>query len=353
MVAGGTANTDREVFETCLAGRPLAGWTNHLPTYEAGTDVATRVASGDCLNALIPSVPALMAGGADLTGNTGTMIKGGTAFTSSSPEGRLLHFGIREHGMGAIMNGMAAHGGILPVGGTFFVFSDYMRGSVRVAAISKCKVIYSWTHDSIGVGEDGPTHQPVEHLASLRAMPDLRLIRPADANEVAAAWRVAIWADHGPTGLILARQKSPVLVGTAERAVAGVERGAYVLVDPTGDVADIVLVGTGTEVQHCVEAARRLRDEGYDAQVVSMPSWDLFEATDEDYQEQVFPMDVPVVACEMGSSLGWERFADLTVTLDTWGASAPADRLMSEYGFDADSVVEAALLLLEGDEDEA
>ena len=346
------AHTDREVFETCLAGRPLAGWTNHLPTYEAGSDVATRVASGDCLNALVPSVPALMAGGADLTGNTGTMIKGGTAFTSASPEGRLLHFGIREHGMGAIMNGMAAHGGILPVGGTFFVFSDYMRGSVRVAAISKCKVIYSWTHDSIGVGEDGPTHQPVEHLASLRAMPDLRLIRPADANEVAAAWRVAIWADHGPTALILARQKSPVLVGTAERAVAGVERGAYVLVDPTGDVPDIVLVGTGTEVQHCVEAARRLRDEGYDAQVVSMPSWDLFEATDEDYQEQVFPMDVPVVACEMGSSLGWERFADLTVTLDTWGASAPADRLLSEYGFDADSVVEAALLLLEGDEDD-
>ena len=346
------AHVDREVFETCMAGRPLAGWTNNLPTYEAGKDVATRVASGECLNALIPSVPALMAGGADLTGNTGTMIKGGTAFSASSPEGRLLHFGIREHGMGAIMSGMAAHGGILPVGGTFFVFSDYMRGAVRVAAIQKARVIYSWTHDSIGVGEDGPTHQPIEQLASLRAMPDLRMIRPADANEVAAAWRVAIWAETGPTALILARQKSPVLVGTAERAIAGVERGAYVLVDPTGDVPDIVLVGTGTEVQHCVEAAKRLREEGYDTQVVSMPSWDLFEATDEQYQEQVFPADVPVVACEMGSSMGWERFADLTVTVDTWGASAPADRLMSEYGFDADSVVEAALLLLEGDDDD-
>ncbi len=346
------AHVDKEVFETCMAGRPLAGWTNNLPTYEAGKDVATRVASGECLNALIPSVPALMAGGADLTGNTGTMIKGGTAFSASSPEGRLLHFGIREHGMGAIMSGMAAHGGILPVGGTFFVFSDYMRGAVRVAAIQKARVIYSWTHDSIGVGEDGPTHQPIEQLASLRAMPDLRMIRPADANEVAAAWRVAIWAETGPTALILARQKSPVLVGTAERAIAGVERGAYVLVDPTGEVPDIVLVGTGTEVQHCVEAAKRLREEGYDTQVVSMPSWDLFEATDEQYQEQVFPADVPVVACEMGSSMGWERFADLTVTVDTWGSSAPADRLISEYGFDADSVVEAALLLLEGDEDE-
>jgi transketolase len=245
---------------------------------------------------------------------------------------------------------MAAHGGSLPVGGTFFVFSDYMRGAVRVAAIQESRVVYSWTHDSIGVGEDGPTHQPVEHLASLRAMPGLRIVRPADANEVAAAWRVIMWAASGPTGLILSRQKLPVLAGTSDRAVSGVERGAYVLVDPQSDQPDVVLVGTGSEVQHCVEAAKRLHEEGYDAMVVSMPSWDLFEQQDEEYQEEVFPAGVPVVACEAGSSMGWDRFCDISVTFDTWGASAPAERLMEEYGFDADAVVEAALIILEDDD---
>jgi transketolase len=344
------AHPMKEEWEACLNGKPLAGWTNQLPVYEPGTSVATRQASGDCLNALLPYVPALMAGGADLTGNTGTMVKGATKFSAASPEGRQIHFGVREHGMGAVMNGLAAHGGSLPVGGTFFVFSDYMRGAVRVAAIQSSRVVYSWTHDSIGVGEDGPTHQPVEHLASLRAMPNLRIMRPGDANEVAAAWRVAIWADSGPTALILSRQKIPVLVGTKERANSGVERGAYILVDPQSDNPDVVLVGTGSEVQHCVEAAKKLREEGYDSMVVSMPSWDLFDDQDEDYQEQVFPSGVPVVACEAGASMGWERFADISVTMDTWGSSAPTDRLMEEYGFDADAVVEAALLLLEDDE---
>jgi transketolase len=344
------AHPMKEEWDACLAGAPLAGWTAALPTYETGDSVATRQASGDCLNALIPLVPALMGGGADLTGNTGTMIKGGTKFTANSPEGRLVHFGIREHGMGGIMNGLAAHGGSLPVGGTFFVFSDYMRGAVRVAAIQQSRVVYSWTHDSIGVGEDGPTHQPIEHLASLRAMPGLRILRPADANEVAAAWRVIMWAQEGPTALILSRQKLPVLADTKDRAIGGVERGAYVLVDPTTDEPDIVLVGTGSEVQHCVAAADKLREEGYDPMVVSFPSWDLFEAQEEDYQEQVFPPGVPVVACEAGASLGWERFADVCVTIDTWGASAPAERLMEEYGFDSDAVLEAALMLLEEDE---
>jgi transketolase len=340
----------REEWDACLHGTPLAGWMNQLPVYEEGTQVATRAASGECLNAVLPYVPALMAGGADLTGNTGTMIKGATAFSAATPEGRLLHFGIREHGMGGVMNGLAAHGGCLPVGGTFFVFSDYMRGSVRVAAIQKSRVVYSWTHDSIGVGEDGPTHQPIEQLASLRAMPGLRLIRPADANEVAAAWRVIVWAEEAPTALILSRQKLPVLPGTRDRAVIGVERGAYILVDAQNDEPDIVLVGTGSELQHCVAAAVKLREEGFDAQVVSMPSWDLFDAQEEDYADQVFPPGVPVVACEAGSSMGWERFADLSVTIDTWGASAPAEKLMEEYGFDADAVVEAALVILEGDD---
>ncbi len=348
--ARAAAHPMKEEWEACLSGKPLAGWTNQLPVYEPGTSVATRQASGDCLNALLPHVPALMAGGADLTGNTGTLLKSATKFSSASPEGRQVHFGVREHGMGAVMNGLAAHGGSLPVGGTFFVFSDYMRGAVRVAAIQHSRVIYSWTHDSIGVGEDGPTHQPVEHLASFRAMPNLRVIRPGDANEVAAAWRVAIWAESGPTALILSRQKIPVLAGTKERANAGVERGAYILVDPTTDSPDVVLVGTGSELQHCVDAAKKLHEEGYDAMVVSMPSWDLFDDQEDEYQEQVFPPGVPVVACEAGASMGWERFADISVTMDTWGASASSDRLMEEYGFDADAVVEAALLLLEDDE---
>ena len=277
------------------------------------------------------------------------MLKNVGVFSAKSPDGRLIHFGVREHGMGAIMNGMAAHGGALPIGGTFFVFSDYMRGAVRVAAISDLKVIYSWTHDSLGVGEDGPTHQPIEHLASLRAMPGLRLIRPADGNETAAAWRVAVASD-GPTALVLSRQDLPVLARTAELAEVGVARGAYVLSSSAEPnvLPDVVLVGTGSEVQHCVAAATALQTEGYSAQVVSMPSWDLFDQQDEVYLDEVFPEGVPVVACEAGSSLGWERWADLSITVDTWGASGAATKLMEEYGFTADAVTEAALLLLEG-----
>ena len=321
-----------------------------LPSYEAGREVATRAASGECLNALLASVPSLIGGGADLTGNTGTQLKNVGTFSAVTPEGRLMHYGIREHGMGGVMNGMAAHGGMIPVGGTFFVFSDYMRGSVRVAAISKLKVIYSWTHDSIGVGEDGPTHQPIEQLASLRAMPGLCLIRPADANETAAAWQIASAAEDGPVALDLSRQKVPVLSGTAELATIGVARGAYVLREADGDGPDVVLVGTGSEVQHCVAAATLLDSEGWSAQVVSMPSWDLLDQQDEAYLDTIFPPGIPVVACEMGSSFGWERWADLAVTVDTWGASGPAEQLFEEYGFTPESVAEAALMLLEGDE---
>jgi transketolase len=339
----------RAEFDACLAGLPMPGWADRLPTYEVGKEVPTRQASGDVLNALVPAVPGLLGGGADLTGNTGTMVKAATKFGPSTPEGRLIHYGVREHGMGAIMNGIAAHGGLLPYGGTFFVFSDYMRGAVRVAAISGCKVVYSWTHDSIGVGEDGPTHQPIEHLASLRAMPGLCVLRPADANEVAAAWRVVVEAGEHPIALVLSRQKVPVLVGTHERAVRGVARGAYVLSDAADGDPDVILLGTGSEVQHCVAAASQLADEGWSARVVSMPSWDLFEAEDESYQESVLPTGVPVVAVEMGSSFGWERYADLAVTVDTYGASGSSDKVIAEYGFDADSVVEAALLLLDDD----
>ena len=343
------AHADGDAFLALTEGSAPSGWDATLPTYAEGSKVATRVASGDCANALLASLPQLIGGGADLTGNTGTMLKNVGVFSAQTPAGRLVHFGVREHGMAAVMNGMAAHGGMLPVGGTFFVFSDYMRGAVRVAAISGLKVIYSWTHDSLGVGEDGPTHQPIEQLASLRAMPDLRLIRPADGNETAAAWRVAIASD-GPTALVLSRQDLPILASTATLANDGVARGAYVLSSTAAgnELPDIVLVGTGSEVQHCVEAAKALHGEGYTAQVVSMPSWDLFDLQDEDYVDAVFPEGVPVVACEAGSSFGWERWADLSITVDTWGASGAASKLMEEYGFTPDAVVEAALLLLEG-----
>ncbi|MDD9368629.1 MAG: transketolase [Acidimicrobiales bacterium] len=331
---------DRETYDACIGRRGLPGWQDALPSWEAGTKVATRKASGACLQALVDKVPGLMGGGADLTGNTGTAIKDHGVFTPEDPTGRQIYFGVREHGMGGVMNGMAAHGGVVPVGGTFFVFSDYMRPSVRLAAMSESKVIYSFTHDSVGLGQDGPTHQPIEHLASLRAMPQLRLIRPADASETAAAWRVAIDAD-GPTALVLTRQDVPVLEGTAGGAV---ERGAYVLADP-GD-AQVVLIGTGSEVWVCVEAAALLAADGVPARVVSMPSWDLFAAQSDEYQNSVLPPEVPTLAVEAGASLGWDRWADDSVSLDRFGASAPGDIALANLGYTPDNVADRARQLL-------
>src|ERR671911_1207381 len=255
---------DREALDACLERRALPGWEAALPSWPPGEKVATRKASGKCLEALAPKVPALFSGSGDLTGNTGTTLSDGVA-SREEPGGRQLHYGIREHAMGAAMNGMALHGGVIPVGGTFFIFSDYMRPSVRLAAISEAKVVYSWTHDSVGLGEDGPTHQPIEHLAALRAMPGLRLVRPADANETAQAWKVAL-GNFWPTALVLSRQDLPVLDGTAG---APVDRGAYVLVP--ADDPDVVLIGTGSEVAVGVGAAETLGESGVAAQVVSMP----------------------------------------------------------------------------------
>jgi len=334
----------RDELDACLEGRGLSGWEAKLPRWEPGEKVATRASSADCVNAILDVVPGLVAGSADLTGNTGVEIVDGEPLSSEHPGGRQLHFGIREHGMGAAMVGMAMHGGILPVGGTFFVFSDYMRGSVRLAALSEAKVIFSWTHDSIGLGEDGPTHQPIEHLAAMRAMPGLRVIRPADANECAQAWQVAVDGD-GPTALILTRQGLPVLEGTDGDGVA---RGAYVLQDAAGggDPA-LVLIGTGSEVQLCVGAAERLAEQGVGAQVVSMPSWELFAAQSTEYQEVVLPVGVPTLAVEAASSFGWERYADDTVTHDGFGASAPSATVMTELGFTVEHVVEKAHRLLD------
>jgi transketolase len=230
------------------------------------------------------------------------------------------------------------------VGGTFFCFSDYMRPSVRLAALTGTHVIYSWTHDSVGLGEDGPTHQPIEHLASLRAMPGLSLIRPADGNETAQAWRLAVEAD-GPVGLVLTRQNVPVLAATAERAPAGVARGAYILVDSDGP-PQIVLVGTGSEVQHCVAAATLLAQSGVQAQVVSFPSWDRFEQQPDEYQDSVFPPEVPVLSIEAGATFGWDRYADDAIGIDHFGASAPGAVAMEKFGLTAEHVVDRARSLL-------
>jgi transketolase len=307
--------------------------------------MATRKALKACLDATAAGIPGIVPGSADLTGNTGMALSGAEAQSIGDPGGDLVHYGIREHGMGGVMTGMAAHRGIVPVGGTFFVFSDYMRGAVRVAALSNVHVIYSWTHDSIGLGQDGPTHQPIEQLAAMRAMPNLRVIRPADANETAQAWGIAVESD-GPTALILSRQEIPVLGQTAGLAAEGVPRGAYVLRDPASGPPAVALVGTGSEVHVCLAAADLLASSGVDARVVSFPSWDLFALQDEAYRESVFPAGIPRLAVEAASSFGWERYAEATVSIDRFGASAPGDVALEQFGFTPENVATHARALL-------
>jgi transketolase len=342
-----TVEHDRDAYEACLTGRGVAGWEAKLPTWAPGEKLATRQASQKVLDAIIDVVPGLVGGGADLTGNTGTAVKDRGVQSTTDDGGRQLYFGIREHGMGGVMNGMAMHGGTIPFGGTFFVFSDYMKPAVRLAAISGAHTVFIWTHDSVGLGEDGPTHQPIEQLAGLRAIPQLALLRPADANETAQAWRVAI--DHdGPVGLVLSRQGIPTLEGTAGNE--GVLRGAYVLDDgPARDGADpdLVLIGTGAEVGLCIEAAGFLRDrDGLTVSVVSMPSWDLFAAQDEAYQDSVLPPASPTLAVEAAASLGWDRWADDVVALDRFGESAPGTEALEKLGYTPQNVVQRARQLL-------
>jgi transketolase len=344
---------DKAAFTAAFDNTGVDGWQDALPTFETGTQVATRVASGQVFNALAGPVPGLLGGGADLSGNTGTLLKGAEQQSKEHPGGRQIFFGVREHAMGGILNGLAAHGGTIPVGGTFFVFSDYMRGAVRLAALSGHQVVYSWTHDSVGVGEDGPTHQPIEHLASLRAMPRLRVVRPADANETVTAWVDAIGHD-GPTALVLSRQNLPVLDGTA--ANPGVSRGAYVLAEfgPAGeddDLPDLVLVGTGSEVWVCRDAAERLAEDALRVRVVSMPCWEDFEAQDEEYQAAVLPAESPTLSVEAGTTFGWERWSDDAVGIDDFGASAPGDTVLRELGISVDHVIEAAQNLLDATDD--
>ncbi len=344
---------DRERYDAAQEGRPLTEWAKSLPSWQPGEKVATRKAGGAVLEAVKDLVPGLFVGGADLTGNTGVKIDV-PVFTRDERAGSRVHYGIREHGMAAAMNGMAAHGGILPVGGTFFIFSDYCRPAIRIAALSDLKVVYSFTHDSIGLGPDGPTHQPIEQLAGLRAMPALRVIRPADANETVHAYRVAFDSD-GPTALILSRQDLPVLEGT-EAAYDGVARGAYVLrEDPE---ADVTLIGTGSEVHLCLEALALLAERDIRARVVSMPSWELFEETSDDEKEEVLPSDLPALAVEAAASFGWERWAEAVVAIDRFGASGPGEEVMASLGFTAERVADeaesliASLLEAYGDDDE-
>ena len=350
------ANPDGKALFDRLAARKLPeGFDADLPTWEVGESVATRKASEATLQALGKTLPELWGGSADLAGSNNTFIKGDPSFGpedittetwTTTPGGRNLHFGIREHAMGAIMNGIALHGGTRPYGGTFLIFSDYMRPAVRLAALMRTDAYYVWTHDSIGLGEDGPTHQPVEQLAALRAIPGTSIIRPADANETAAAWRAALLYPESPKGLALSRQNLPILPGTKEHATEGVARGAYVLVAGSKPVPDVILLGTGSEVQLAVDAAERLEQEGIAARVVSVPCLDWFAEQDADYQESVLPQAVTArVSVEAGLALPWWRFLGShgrAVSLEHFGASAPYQKLFEEFGITTDAVVAAA-----------
>ena len=334
-----------------LAGRLPEGWEKRLPAFspEDGP-MATRAASGKVLNALAPVIPNLVGGSADLTPSNNTYLHCSGDFTQDAPDGRNLRFGVREHAMGGVVNGLARHGGLIPYSGTFLAFSDWMRGAIRLGAIMGCHAVYVFTHDSIGVGEDGPTHQPVEQLLALRAIPGLAVIRPADANETAAAWRVALERRRSPTLLALTRQGTPVF-RERDRVRAGTPRGAYVLDDPPdGAAPDVILIATGSEVAPARDAAAILADQGLAARVVSMPSWELFEEQPRAYREAILPPAVPArLAVEAGVSLGWERYVGdrgEVVGVDRFGASAPGKVLMERYGFTPEAIAERAAGLL-------
>jgi transketolase len=328
-----------------IAGEMPRGWEAALPSYETGTEMATRNASQETIQVIAGPLPELFGGAADLSESNLTDVKGAGDFTADEA-GRNLRFGVREHGMGGALNGIAYHGGFIPYGGTFLTFSDYMRGSVRLAALSDLHVIYVWTHDSIGLGEDGPTHQAVEHYAALRAIPNLWFMRPGDANETVAAWKVAVERRGGPVGLSLTRQKLPVLDGTLERAGEGVARGGYVLRDVGGGTPDVILIGTGSELQLATGAAEALAGDGIRARVVSLPCWELFEAQDQAYRDEVLPPGARKrVSVEAGVSLGWERWVGdegAIVGLDHFGASAPAGTVFKEFGFTVERVTDVA-----------
>ena len=343
-------------FERRMAGRLPEDWTAALPAYGPDDAMGTRNASQATIQALATALPELFGGAADLSESNLTDVKGGGDFTAHE-DGRNLRFGVREHAMGAIANGLAYHGGFLPYAGTFLTFSDYMRGAVRIAALAGLHVVYVWTHDSVGLGEDGPTHQPVEHYAALRAMPNLWFVRPGDPNETVAAWRLAAERRDGPVALALSRQKVPVLAGTAEMAVEGLRRGGYVLadaVDGLGNPAtpDVILIATGSELQLAVAARKELEDEGIRARVVSLPCWERFAAQPTGYRDDVLPPEVTRrVSIEAGVSLGWDRWVGpegAMIAIERYGASAPAPTIFEHLGFTPAHVAEVARGVLTG-----
>ncbi|MFG1781396.1 transketolase [Rhodococcus oryzae] len=346
----------KALFDRLQAGEFPAGWTDILPTWEPDAKgAATRKASAKVLNALGPILPELWGGSADLAGSNNTTIDGSDSFGPASistkdwtaqPYGRTLHFGIREHAMGSILNGIALHGPTRPYGGTFMVFSDYMRPAVRLAALMKTPAIYVWTHDSIGLGEDGPTHQPIEHLAALRAIPNLAVIRPGDANETAHAWKTALENKTGPTALALTRQDIPVLEGTKAGSVDGVARGAYVLTEASTGTPEVILLASGSELYLAVEAREALEAEGIATRVVSVPCLDWFQEQDQEYRDSVLPPAVRArVSVEAGIAMPWYRIigdAGEAVSIEHFGASADHKTLFREFGFTAEAVTAAA-----------
>jgi transketolase len=337
-------------WEMLMRGELPPGWESALPTFPDDKPLATRVASGQVLDAIAPHLPMLLGGSADLTGSNKTRPQGAEVVRRDDFSGSYIHFGVREHGMGAILNGLLLHGGVRPYGGTFLVFSDYMRPTIRLAAMMGLPVIYVFTHDSIGLGEDGPTHQPVEQLAALRAIPNLVVIRPADANETAQAWRAALERRDGPTALALTRQNLPVLSEMVSGELSqAVTRGAYVLADSSG-IPDLLLIACGSEVHLALKARELLAEKGVAARVVSMPSWELFDAQPTSYREAVLPPQVTArLAIEAGVTQGWDKYVGPVgdvIGLERFGASAPYQVLMERFGFTAEAVAGRALQLI-------
>lgn len=337
-------------WRDAMAGELPAGWDDDLPAFGAGKDLATRRAAGEVLNTIATRVPWLLGGDADLSSSTNTSLRGAGTFGGQRGAGRNVHYGVREHAMGAITNGLAGHGGLRPYCATFFCFSDYMRPSVRIAALSQLPVVYVWTHDSIGLGEDGPTHQAVEHLASLRAMPGLWVVRPADANEAAEAWRLALRRSDGPVALVLSRQALPVLDRGQLGPASGLLRGGYVLSDPRAGDAEAIVIATGSEVHVALAAQRLLGRDGTRVRVVSLPCWEVFEAQDRGYRDTVLPPRLEArVSVEAGATFGWCRYTGargIALGIDRFGASAAGDVNMERFGFTAEHVARAVRSVL-------
>lgn len=338
-------------LKQAIAGELAENYAEELPVYKAEEDkLATRASSGEVLNAIAKTVPTLFGGSADLAGSNKTTIKNAEDFTRQNYAGRNIWFGVREFAMAAALNGMALHGGLKVYAGTFFVFSDYLRPAVRLSALMNIPVTYVFTHDSIAVGEDGPTHEPIEHLAAFRAMPGLSVIRPADGNETQAAWRLAVESNTTPTALVLTRQGLPTLPGTAEKAYNGVKHGAYIVSNSKNETPDGLLIATGSEVQLAVSAQANLQEKGIDTRVISVPSWDLFEQQSESYKASILPDSIKKrLVIEMASPFGWERFAGdegKIIAINQFGASAPGNTVIEEYGFTVENIVQEMKNLL-------